>query len=85
MSGGSTQFLANALGRLARYSVALGVAATAAQNSLFVVHGGHRAVVFNRFTGVEEKVRGEVRDKMRLPNPRYMSMNEKCAQSMFCF
>lgn len=51
--------LANALGRLARYSFAIGVAGTAAQSSLYVVNGGQRAVIFNRFTGVEERVRGE--------------------------
>lgn len=61
MSGGNSQILANALGRVARYSFALGVVGTAAQSSLFVVNGGQRAVVFNRFTGVEQKVRGEVR------------------------
>lgn len=60
MSGGASQVLANALGRLARYSFAVGVAATAAQSSIFVVNGGQRAVVFNRLKGVEETVRGEV-------------------------
>ena len=61
MSGGGTpQILANALARLARYSVALGVIASSAQSSIYVVTGGHRAVIFNRFTGVEEDVRGEV-------------------------
>lgn len=57
--GGGSQVLANALGRLARYSFTLGVAGAAAQSSLYVVNGGQRAVIFNRFTGVEEKVRGE--------------------------
>lgn len=60
MSGGGSTVLVNALGRLARYSFAIGVAATAAQSSFFVVNGGHRAVIFNRFTGVEDRVRGEV-------------------------
>lgn len=58
-NSGGPALLANALGRLARYSVALGVGATALQSSLFVVNGGQRAVVFNRITGVEEHVRGE--------------------------
>ncbi|CAN8077359.1 unnamed protein product [Agarophyton chilense] len=57
--GGSTQVLANALGRLARYSIAMGVIGGMAQSSLYVVNGGERAVIFNRFTGVEQKVRGE--------------------------
>lgn len=58
--GGSSQVLANALGKIARYSFALGVLGTAAQSSLYVVNGGQRAVIFNRFSGIEEKVRGEV-------------------------
>lgn len=60
MTSGGSQVLANALGRIARYSFAIGVAATAAQSSLFVVNGGQRAVIFNRYTGVEQRVRGEV-------------------------
>lgn len=59
MSGGGSTVLANALSRLARYSFVLGVTGAAAQSSLYVVNGGQRAVIFNRFTGVEEKVRGE--------------------------
>lgn len=57
---GSSQLLANALGRLAGFSVAIGVLGTAAQNSLFVVNGGERAVIFNRRYGIEQRVRGEV-------------------------
>lgn len=60
MSGGSSQILANVLGRLARVSFAIGVGVTAAQSSLYVVNGGQRAVVFNRLSGVEDRVRGEV-------------------------
>lgn len=59
MSSGGSQVLANALGRLARYSLAIGVAGAAAQNSLYVVNGGQRAVIFNRYSGVEQSVRGE--------------------------
>lgn len=58
-AGGGPQLLANALSRLARYSVAIGVTASAAQSSLFVVPGGHRAVMFNRYSGVEDNIRGE--------------------------
>eukprot|EP00171_Calliarthron_tuberculosum_P014204 IDg14204t1 len=54
---GPPQFLANALLKLARYSVVIGVAGAAAQSSLYVVNGGHRAVIFNRFTGIEDRVR----------------------------
>lgn len=57
--GGSSQVLANALGRLARYSFAIGVTGAAVQSSLYVVNGGQRAVVFNRYSGVEQRVRGE--------------------------
>lgn len=60
--GGAPQVLANALARVARYSLVLGAAGGLAQSSLYVVNGGERAVIFNRFTGVEETVRGEVRD-----------------------
>ncbi|GJQ09406.1 hypothetical protein GpartN1_g1197.t1 [Galdieria partita] len=49
----------NILNKVAKYAIALGVAGAALQSSVFVVPGGHRAVVFNRFTGVEEHVRGE--------------------------
>lgn len=59
-SGGSTQNLANALGRIASISLGLGVLGTAVQNSIFVVNGGQRAVMFNRKTGIEQRVRGEV-------------------------
>lgn len=58
-SGGSTQNLANALGRIASISLGLGVLGTAVQNSIFVVNGGQRAVMFNRKTGIEQRVRGE--------------------------
>lgn len=61
MSAGGSQVLANALGRIARYSFGIGIAATAAQSSIYVVNGGQRAVIFNRITGIEDKVRGEVR------------------------
>ncbi len=57
--GGSPQVLANALQKLARYSIGIGIAGAVAQNSVYVVKGGHRAVIFNRFSGVEESVRGE--------------------------
>lgn len=60
MSGsGASQQLANALSRLARYAVIVGAAGSIAQSSLYVVSGGHRAVMFNRFSGVEKEVRGE--------------------------
>eukprot|EP00871_Galdieria_phlegrea_P005846 jgi/Galph1/749/GphlegSOOS_G5452.1 len=49
----------NVLNKIAKYAIVLGVSAAAIQSSIFVVPGGHRAVVFNRFTGVEEHVRGE--------------------------
>ncbi|KAJ8903108.1 hypothetical protein NDN08_006423 [Rhodosorus marinus] len=42
-----------------RFSIAAGAAIGVLQSSLYVVDGGQRAVVFNRFTGVEEQVRGE--------------------------
>jgi prohibitin 1 len=59
MASGGTQQVANALSRIGRYSLIIGIAGSVAQQSLYVVSGGHRAVVFNRFSGVEEAVRGE--------------------------
>mmetsp|Transcript_43914 Transcript_43914/g.73187 ORF Transcript_43914/g.73187 Transcript_43914/m.73187 type:complete len:280 (+) Transcript_43914:44-883(+) len=44
---------------IARAAVVLGVTASSLQFSLYNVDGGHRAVIFNRFTGVEKKVIGE--------------------------
>ena len=43
-------------GRLARILVLGGAAIWGASNSLFNVEGGHRAIVFNRLTGVKEEV-----------------------------
>ena len=51
--------LAKALNTLARYSIAVGVLGGALQTSLYTVEGGHRAVIFNRFTGVERRVVNE--------------------------
>uniref|UniRef100_A0A7S1T8E3 Prohibitin n=1 Tax=Compsopogon caeruleus TaxID=31354 RepID=A0A7S1T8E3_9RHOD len=55
----SAQDAARLLTRVAQGAVLLGVAGSAVQSVLFVVEGGHRAVMFNRFTGVEKEVRGE--------------------------
>lgn len=44
-------------GRLARVLVLGGAAVWGASNSLFNVEGGHRAIVFNRLTGVKENVK----------------------------
>uniref|UniRef100_A0A061S5D5 Prohibitin n=1 Tax=Tetraselmis sp. GSL018 TaxID=582737 RepID=A0A061S5D5_9CHLO len=54
-----SQQAANFLGRLARYSVALGLGASALQASLYNVDGGERAVMFDRFQGVSQKTYGE--------------------------
>lgn len=54
--------LSKLLLNVAKISATVGVGWTALQSSLYVVDGGERAVVFNRFTGVEESVKGEVRD-----------------------
>lgn len=51
--------LAKALNQVAKYSIAVGVVGSLAQTSLYTVEGGHRAVIFNRFTGVEQKVVNE--------------------------
>ncbi|BAM80215.1 probable prohibitin [Cyanidioschyzon merolae strain 10D] len=51
--------LAKTLNTAAKYSIALGVLGSLLQTSLYTVEGGHRAVIFNRFTGVEQRVVGE--------------------------
>lgn len=38
-------------------TVPLGIAAVVLQNSLYDVPGGFRAVMFDRFTGVQKEVR----------------------------
>jgi len=53
------QQAANFLGRLARYSVALGLGGSAIQASLYNVDGGERAVMFDRFSGVSQSTSGE--------------------------
>lgn len=57
--GGGVNRLANALSKLGWYSIVVGAVGATAQSSLFVVQGGHRAVVFNRLSGVEQNIRGE--------------------------
>lgn len=76
MSGGASQVLAKALGRLAQFSFAIGVGVTAAQSSLYVVNGGQRAVVFNRLSGVEDRVRGEVSEICAVM-PDYVELFER--------
>jgi len=51
--------LVNGLTKFAKVSLGAGVALGGLQTCLFDVDAGHRAVVYNVFNGVEEKVRGE--------------------------
>lgn len=53
--GGAAAAAASAITALAT----AGVLGFAGYNSVYTVDGGHRAVVFNRISGMEEKVRGE--------------------------
>mmetsp|Transcript_15671 Transcript_15671/g.39064 ORF Transcript_15671/g.39064 Transcript_15671/m.39064 type:complete len:289 (-) Transcript_15671:319-1185(-) len=46
----------NNIARLAQVALVGGAAVWGASNSLFTVEGGHRAVVFNRLTGIKETV-----------------------------
>eukprot|EP00873_Tetraselmis_striata_P035176 jgi/Tetstr1/455440/TSEL_042269.t1 len=57
--GDMAQPAANFLGRLARYSVGLGLAGSAVQAALYNVDGGERAVLFDRFSGVSDISYGE--------------------------
>jgi len=44
---------------LVKWTLAAGIAGTTAYTSLFVVDGGHRAVVFDRVKGISPNTRGE--------------------------
>jgi hypothetical protein len=46
----------NAVGGLARVLLLGGAAVWGASNSLFNVEGGHRAIVFNRLSGIKDTV-----------------------------
>lgn len=46
----------NAPGRLAGLIIGGGALLYGVSNSLFNVEGGHRAIVFNRVTGIKEQV-----------------------------
>jgi len=48
-----------ALNRIIGLAVGLGTAATLVGTSVYTVDGGHRAVLFDRFAGVKNKVMGE--------------------------
>jgi len=50
---------ANALNNIARGAVGLGAAASLAQASMYTVDGGYRAVMFDRYRGVQKAVSGE--------------------------
>ncbi len=47
----------NAAGRLGGLIIGGGALLYGVSNSLFNVEGGHRAIVFNRITGIKEDVR----------------------------
>jgi len=47
------------LGKIVNWTLVSGVALTAATASFFSVEAGHRAVIFDRFSGVQQKTRGE--------------------------
>merc|ERR1712178_111204 len=51
--------LVNGLTSFAKFSFGVGAAVGAAQLCLFDVDAGHRAIVYNLISGVEDKVRGE--------------------------
>ena len=51
----------NAPGRLAGLIIGGGALLYGVSNSLFNVEGGHRAIVFNRVTGIKETVRALVK------------------------
>ena len=48
----------NAVNKLIKVAIGGSIAVYAANNCIFNVEGGHRAVVFNRFVGIKEDVSG---------------------------
>lgn len=50
--------LSKTISKFVWYSLLLGTVRNATNISLYIVSGGQRAVIFNRFYGVEEAVRG---------------------------
>ena len=50
---------AHLLNRLGQLGVGLAVGGAVVNNALYNVDGGHRAVIFDRFTGVKPDVVGE--------------------------
>jgi len=47
------------VGKIVNWTLLSGLGLTAAMSSFFSVDGGHRAVIFNRIYGVQQKTRGE--------------------------
>ena len=50
---------AQLLNRLGQLGVGLAVGGAVINNALYNVDGGHRAVIFDRFTGIKDQVTGE--------------------------
>ena len=51
---------AQQLNSLLKVAVAGGLSVYGLSNSIFNVEGGHRAIIFNRVTGIKETVRSQV-------------------------
>ena len=53
---------AQALNSLVKVAVAGGLGVYGVSNSIFNVEGGHRAIIFNRVTGIKDTVRRALRE-----------------------
>jgi hypothetical protein len=56
-----------ALNSLVRVAVAGGLGVYGVSNSIFNVEGGHRAIIFNRVTGIKDTVRALGESARALP------------------
>ena len=51
--------MARLMDTLGRIGLALAVCGGVASSSLYTVYGGHRAVIFDRFTGIKKEISNE--------------------------
>ena len=74
----------NAVGGLARVLLLGGAAVYGVSNSLFNVEGGHRAIVFNRLSGIKDTVRHVCLRSLRIGGLLTSSLfRDHCTNSTF--
>ncbi len=55
----ASRLFSGLMGALGRGAIAVGVGAFAVTECLYTIDPGHRGIIFNRFGGIENKVRSE--------------------------